>query len=389
MTSEAFDDVLGMLRADGIGPADFGPAGPGIARLLRTLSSGPAPGELAGEQAALAMFRSHSALAADAPASQRRPSRSWRPGILRPLRLAVATTAVVVGGFAAAAYAAVLPAPVQHVAYQALHYIGVPDAPHRSHAGKPGTGSGRAPHGSRPVPGPSGVTSHPAPSASVRPSPGGQASPTPSRHATPSPSVHPSPSASPSAASPLALTAQAVATRIPAGSAATVDGVLTDAGQPVAGVTVRLMEHVQGQPGWLVAGSATTTSQGSVAITAPALTTTARFRLKAADGALSPAVRIVVVPSVTLSIRLGSQGIKDYLTASTAYAEPGDTVLLQVQRSTGGWVTRQARALNAAGTTTFVVSAPRMQGKTVRVVLLATSLHARAISTPQLVPPPA
>jgi hypothetical protein len=392
MTSESFEDVLGMLRADGIGPADFGPAGPGIARLLGTLTSPAAPGELAGEQSALAMFRSHDAPAASAAAdglASRRPSgRAWHLRVLRPVHIAVATTAVVVGGFAAAAYAAVLPAPVQHIAYQAFHYIGVPDVRPSPHSHPHGAGSGPAPHRSRKAPGHSGVRPHPGPSTSARPSPGRKASPSPSSHASPKPSAHPSPSASPSASASLALTAQAAATRIPAGSAATVSGVLTAGGKPVSGITVSLMEHVAGQPGWLVVGTSTTTSTGAVAITDPGLGTTARFRLKAADGATSTTVRVVVVPSVTISIRLGSEGIKDYLTATTTFADPGDIVLLQVQRSSGAWVTRQTKVLNSAGTRTFVLNAQLLQGKTVRVVLLATTLHGRAVSTPKQVPPP-
>jgi hypothetical protein len=390
MTSESFEDVLGMLRADGIGPGDFGSAGPGIARLLGTLTSGPAPGELADEQSALAMFRSADAPAASTPAdglaSRRRSGRAWHLRVLRPVHVALAGTAVVVGGFAAAAYAAALPAPVQHIAYQALHDLGVPDASPRPHQHGAGSGPGR--HGSRPTPGPSRVSSHPKPSASARPSPGRKASPSPSSHASPQPSAHPSASPS-SSPGPLAMTAQAAATRIPAGSAASVAGVLTAGGTAVPGITVSLMEHVVGQPGWVVVGTATTTSTGSVAITDPSLGTTARFRLKASDGATSPSVRVVVVPSVTLSIRYGTAGIKDYLTATTAYADPGDIVLLQVQNSSGVWVTRQTKVLNGAGAKTFVLNAQLMQGKTVRVVLLATTLHGRAVSAPLLVQPPA
>jgi hypothetical protein len=393
MTSESFEDVLGMLRTDGIGPSDFGPAAPAIARLLGTLTSPAAPGELAGEQAALAMFRSNIAPDALAPADElawrRRLRRMRQLGVLHPVRIAVAATVVVVGGFIAAAYTAVLPAPVQHIAYQAFHYIGVPDGVPSPHRHQHQAGSGSAPHRSRPAPGASRSRSHPTPSASARPSPGRTASPSPSSHASPKPSAHPNPSASPSLAGPLALTAQAVATRIQGGSAATVDGVLTAGGQPVAGITISLIEHVAGEVGWFVVATAKTTSQGVVAVTDPGLGTTARFRLKASDGAISSAVRVVVIPSVTLSIRLGSQGIKDYLTAATAYADPGDTVLLQVQQSSGAWVTRQAKVLNAAGAKTFVLNAQTMQGKTLRVVLLATTLHGRAVSADLLVPPPA
>lgn len=40
-----------------------------------------------------------------------------------------AAALVIIGGIAGAAYAAVLPAPVQHIAYRMLGRIGVPDTP--------------------------------------------------------------------------------------------------------------------------------------------------------------------------------------------------------------------------------------------------------------------
>lgn len=90
------------------------PADPALDGLVRALTADGTADELAGRPAALAMFRD----------SRRRPRR---------LRLAVsmstAAAAVVLAGGLAAAYAAALPAPVQHIASRMLGSIGVPDAP--------------------------------------------------------------------------------------------------------------------------------------------------------------------------------------------------------------------------------------------------------------------
>jgi hypothetical protein len=384
-------DVLGDLRADGFDPHDFGQAVPGLEQLLGTLISGPTASELAGEQAALAMFRANVRPPASGrlPASGRQPATS--PAATRPMRqrrvpalsrfrLAAAAAVAVVGGFAAAAYAAVLPAPVQHIAYQAFHFMGVPDAPRSGGAGSGGSPSSIPPssHPHSPVSG----RSHPTPSASA--APGGSASTSPSA----SPKPHPSSSATGSGANTPGLTVQAAASQIPAGTAVTVAGRLTAGGKPLAGITVSLIERPAGQRGWQAAGRGSTDKQGDVTITVPSLVTNASFRLIGPDGATSAAVRITVVPYVTAAIQLGSSGVKDYLTVSTLYAHRGDVVLLQVERN-GVWVNRQTGLLNRAGTVVFVLSAQRMQGQVLRVVLLATARHARAVRGPITVPPPA
>ena len=122
-------------------PADVGPEEPGLEQLLAALTRGPTADELAGEQAALAMFRANihppvPAAAATAILPVPRPTRRLRaPGLRRWRLAAVGTTVALVGGFAAAAYAAVLPAPVQHAAYQAFGVFGVPDSRHSGAAG--------------------------------------------------------------------------------------------------------------------------------------------------------------------------------------------------------------------------------------------------------------
>lgn len=180
----------------------------------------------------------------------------------------------------------------------------------------------------------------------------------------------------------------AAASQIPAGTAATLAGRLTAGGKPLAGMTVRLMEHAAGQRGWQVAGRASTDNEGDVTITVPSLITNASFVLTSPDGATSPVVRITVVPYVTAAVGLGSGGVKDYLTVSTLYAHRGDVVLAQVDRN-GVWVNWQTGLLDRAGNAVFVLNAHRMQGQVFRVVLLATARHARAVSVQVTIPPPA
>ncbi len=364
-------------------PADLGPAEPGLEQLLAALTSGPTADELAGEQAALAMFRANihppvpAAAAATAILPVPHPARPRRAPVLRRWRLAAAgMTVALVGGFAAAAYAAVLPAPVQHAAYQAFHVLGVPDTRHSGAAGThQGQSSSSHPGSHRGGPGPS----HSAPSHSAA------GSPAPSRSATAGSSGTPAnPSAPPGSAT---LTAAAAASQVAAGDSATIDGQLTRAGKAVSGVTVRLWERRADHLSWQFAGQATTGAQGTVAITTASLTTNARFRLTDPDGPVSPPVIVTVVPQITVQLTPGSRGVKDYLTVATVDAQRGDTVVLQVD-SNGTWVDLRQRRLNAAGRTAFVLGARQLKGDAVQVVLLATGRHAAAVSNQVTVPAP-
>ena len=395
-------DLPGGLRPD-----ELGDAGPGLEQLLRTFTADGTASELAGEQAALAMFRAHVRAPAGgqlpAPAAGRgslnghlpaepaaqpagtRPIRRLRPpGIRRGvprLRIVVATAATLVGGFAAAAYAEALPAPVQHLAYQAFHYLGVPDAQHSHPAGgRPPTTTPGGHHAGAPSAGP-----HPAPSVS-----GGHSSgPAPGSSGTPRPSTSPgqgSPAVPPSGT--VVLSAQAVSTQIPGGSAATINGVLSTGGRPDAHVYVRLMEHVIGRVGWVRVGRAQTSARGDVSFTTPALNRNAAFRLAEGISTRSSDVLITVVPTVSANLKLGPKGSTDYLSVITAYARQGDVVLLQVMHG-GTWVTIRQDGLNAYGKAVFSFSATKLQGAELQVVLLATRQHGEATSPPVTVPPPA
>ncbi len=112
-----------------------------VARMLADLAAPAEPGELAGETAARLAFARCPSPAGISPATRRSARR-------RPLRLPVPraglAAALVVAaaglGGAAAAYAGVLPGPVQDVAH---HMIGAPPA-HRAdpHQQQPGSPSG-------------------------------------------------------------------------------------------------------------------------------------------------------------------------------------------------------------------------------------------------------
>jgi hypothetical protein len=419
-------------------PEELGTGEPGLEQLLRTLTSPGTPGELTGEQAALTMFRAH--VHAPAPAPERRPDlaaangtavaadalaaasartgsdrggdakqpvsgrtrpmrqlpgrRTDRPragrwpggrGVPR-LRLASIGAAALVAGFASAAYAAALPAPVQHAAYVAFHWAGVPD----DHRTRPTSSSGGSSSVTTPTAGHSsgGKGSHPTPSGSTSGShPGGGKK-------SGKPAGSPTPSASPGSTSPatgpvvLAISVPGGATQVPAGTAVTFDGQLTTGTKPDANVFVRLMERPAGHLVWVRVDRAETNNLGDVALTSPDLTRNARFRLAYATGTRSQVVVITVVPGLTTSLRLGPKGIKDYLTVSTAFAQKGDVVLLQVLKS-GSWVTLQQHSLNAKGATVFAFSATKRQNEQVQAVVLATNLHAGATSAPVTVPPPA
>jgi hypothetical protein len=135
---------------------------PGVSALFRGLTSDPTWDELAGERAALTMFRS----VYEQPATVRSHRRRWRFGG----RLGAAGTVVaMVGGFTAAAYAQALPAPVQHAAHQVLGWAGIPNSgPPPAHAAATGPhpkphrgGSASVSPGSRSHrPGSSGKASH-------------------------------------------------------------------------------------------------------------------------------------------------------------------------------------------------------------------------------------
>jgi hypothetical protein len=380
---------------DGAASAD-----PGIDQLFRILTAGPTRNELAGERDALAMFRANvSPLASPAagrraPASVNRtpvsadgttapipvgrpapePERHARRRVQWParwsIRLAAAGLIAIVGGTAAVAYAAALPAPVQNLAHQVLGIVGVPAAHHQYHAS---TSRTHGHHGS----GPAGLSSAP---------PGGHSRP--SQAAKASPSASPATSRSSSTATgPAVLSASASSADIMAGTAPVIDGQLTRSGTGIKGVTVALIERLAGHAVWHVAGTGQTASGGNVTITGPPLAANAVFRLWIKGGVHSASVPITVTPQVTVVLTEAS-ALRDLLAVTTQFAHRGNVVWLQAQSASGSWVNVRSKRLNAAGNAWFILGRKRFEDKTVRVVLVATVRHGSAASNTATVQPP-
>jgi hypothetical protein len=160
-------------------------------------------------------------------------------------------------------------------------------------------------------------------------------------------------------------------------------------GQALAGATVTLLERHSRYAAWHVAATATTSAQGSVAVTSPPIITNTAFRLTGPHGAKSAIVRVTVRPTVSIALNLGTGGRRDALQVSTVYAHRGNIVVLQVQSKTGAWVALRWRALNLNGKSRFALNAVRLQNRVLRVVLRATPRHAAAVSSDITVPPPA
>lgn len=402
-------------------PDELGPVEPGLERLLGVLTSGPTTDELAGEQAALTMFRASQQTtiagpagtrpfpaqagqaqpALDQPGGARRRGRSRRSGLTgrrsraierrpagsgpagsRPAGrrrtgwLAGALALALAAGFAAAAYTAALPAPVQHVAYRVLGFVGVPDS--RQPAARPRGSQSSSPAGH-----------HPRPSRSGSPQPG-RSGPAPRASATPSPSASPTPRPSRSTTAPRPVPAQltltAAAGRITAGSGDSFTGMLTDSrDRAVPGQRLILLERTAGEAGWQQAGQAVTGASGRAVLTVSNLTGSALFWLTGPDGTRSQKIRVIADPPVSVTVGTGPRGRAAVLTVTSPLADPGDLVMLQVQAG-GAWQGVRAHRLSQADEVVFEVRL-RRRAHEYRVVVLRTGRHGRSVSSPVLVPP--
>jgi hypothetical protein len=365
-------DVPGPRRDDPLGIpgdllGDILSSEPGLDALVGRLTADPEPGELAGENAALAMFRANRA-AHPAAAGAAAPHRT-RPGVAarragrwhpRRGRLIAATVTLAAAAFAVAAYNAALPAPLQQAAYHALGFAGVPAAhPSGSAAASANAQAGTGAHGTRAGSAGNrhgGTLASPQRSTSSPAAGGGQAT----------------------------LSITAASGRIVAGQSVTFDGRLTGHAGDVAGATLNLLERAAGQPGWHLAGTAATGSNGAAVLTVADLTRNAAFLLEGPDGTLSKPVLVIVVPPVTASV--GSpRGGGSVVTASSPLAAPGDTVVLQVLAGTH-WLDAAKAQLDGAGQAGFAVSS-RVRQREYRVVLLPTVAHAMSVSNAVMIPP--
>jgi len=134
------DAALAALLA-GTEPAEPTPGLQHVADVLAALRSGPTSDELAGQASILAEFRRGTGVPELSPGS-RRPHRLTS---LLGTRAAVAAAvaALSLGGLATAAYAGMLPAPVQRLAHDAIGAPAVPSgSPSRAHQNGSRTSAG-------------------------------------------------------------------------------------------------------------------------------------------------------------------------------------------------------------------------------------------------------
>jgi hypothetical protein len=340
---------------------DLGSADAGLIEFFNRLTSEPSADELSGEYAALTMFRTarEAEQLRTAPGVQpapsavrhRRTSRSRASRSRIGARLVAAATVVALGGsFAAAAYAEVLPGPLQRVAHQILGFAGVPSSP-----GNPTSKKQTVPVTSRST------------------TPGGSNSPQPGSSGT-SPSPHRSSSASPDGS----VTITAAKSQIAAGGSVRISASFTRLGQAVAGVSLSLAELAASQTTWHVVGQATTGPRGQVGFTVGDLTTNASFRVQGPGSAASGRLSIVVIPAITVSDLSHAHGQSELLVVSAPLAQRRDVVQLEYLAG-GQWQLMRAHRLRRGGQTEFSVVARKIS-VTYRVVLLATVEHGRSVS---------
>ena len=344
---------------------DLGSRDPGLTELLSHLTSEPSADELSGEYAALMMFRTvrdTGPLQTARPAAppprlatarrRRRPSRARIGGRL----VAAASVFALGGGFAAAGYAEVLPAPLQHVAHQILGFAGVPNSPGKSGSPRPTVPvTTRTTHGAA---GPGG-------SHSPQPGSSGSNSPSPRRS-----SASPSPGGS--------VTISAGKRQIAAGSSVQITASFTRKGHPVAGVSLSLSERAAGRTAWYVVSHATTGAGGQASFTVGDLTRNASFRASGPGQAVSGELSIVVIPAITFSEVPSAHGRSEMLIVSVPLALRGDVVQLE-QLVAGQWQLVRSHRLHPGGKTEFSVAARKIS-VTYRVVLSATVEHGQSVS---------
>ena len=344
---------------------DLGPGDRGLVELFSQLTSEPSPDELSGEYAALTMFRTvRGAPAAPSavmpsPTRHRRASRArvssarLSGGRIGARLVAAASVVALGGGFAAAAYAEALPAPLQHVAHQILGFAGVPNSPTSKKQTVP-------------------VASHSSRGGS------NSAQPTSSRSpGSSSPSPHQSSSGSPSPAGSVTITA--AQSQITAGGSVKITATFTRRGRAITGVPLSLAELAAGKKTtWRVVGQATTGPGGQAGFTARNVITNASFRVTGPGGSASGDLSIVVIPTVTLSQVPGSHGQPETLVVSAPLAQHGDVVQLEYQAG-GQWRQLRTHRLRRGGQIEFSVLARKIS-VTYRVVLPVTAEHGAAFS---------
>jgi hypothetical protein len=337
-------------------------ADPGLREFFDRLTGDPTPEELSGEHAALAMFRSafRSATYRRVPV---RSHRSYRRSRVGGRLVTMSAALAVLGGFAAAAaYAEVLPEPLQRIAHE---FIG---APSRTMV-KPGVTNGPTRPAEFSLP-------------TLRPShPRSASTPPRSRHSL---SPHPR-SPRPSApAGSRSLTIAAAHRQITAGDSVRITASLSYRNAAANGIQLSLTElPAGGGSAWRVVDQAVTGPQGRALFAVASLTTNTSFRVAGPDQITSRALSIVVIPPVSVSLVSDHHRHFELLVAAPL-AQRGDVVELQV-RAAGKWQAVRSRGLDETGQTNFSIEARKIS-VTYRVVLLATTKYGQSVSKPVTVP---
>jgi hypothetical protein len=362
--------------------------------LVRALRAPGSSAELAGEDDALAAFRS-----AVPRRSRRRLARRMGTGA------GTLAVAVALSGGVAAAYTHTLPDPVQRVAHSWFGDIGVGAPPAAraapAHRNRPQAGNGQGSPVAPIAPGTTAPTSQrsspnqaASPGASARPAtrstprPAGQ----PPRSAQPTASAAPtpvaSPTPSPTASSPTrprlvpaAVSGTVSAQRVPAQVSVTLSGRLTTrSGAAVPDHRVIAQWRPAGQhQRWSPIGSARTDSGGNVTFTTPALSRSTRLRLKAPHRRVhSPVSTVTVVPTVEASI---SRNGKSYdVTITSSGLQPGDTVVVARRRQGHRTVVGRV-SVDGSGTARLTIAVPKHKDVTFHVLTRRTVSHAAARTT--------
>ena len=346
------------------------------ASLLRPLLTPGTSEELAGEDAALAAFRS------TRTNDLRRRRRLNRYGVGSAGMLLF----VAAGGGVAAAYTGQLPDPLQSVVHRALGPIGVEEPHHHRPVTAPAPRPPvLAPHRSTPSLRPSAPSSQPAPSSPARATappavvPHSRPSAAPKVSTSPHPAAGPTsrPTPAPSPAPPLTVTVRVSAHVVEVHGAVTLFGTLTREGIAVPGRTVYAAERFPGQQTWHRVGHGTTDSGGTVRITVQDLARTVVLRLATPSDASSAPHTVTVLPGVQLSsTRSGSE--RRTLRTSTDGAVPGDAAQL-LRRNGSSWTPVASKKLDRRGDVVFSVPAPAAgQQVRYRVQVQATQRHGAA-----------
>ncbi|MDT7573172.1 MAG: hypothetical protein QOE05_3346 [Actinomycetota bacterium] len=324
--------------------------------------------ELAGEDAALAMFRQ------SLPARRRRRRALTRAGVGGAgLLLGLGLT-----GGVAAAYTTGLPDPVQDVVHAAIDPLPVPAPPtaqvlrvrDRAAAALRNRMRERAAERAKqqaalPTAQPTG-----APRAVAPPGPAAPRS----AQASPQPSPQPSPTAAP----PPPTWTVAVSRRlVPVHGQVVLSGRLTrGGGDPLPGRVVYAAELPAGTSTWRRVANGRTAADGTIALTVPALTTNVRLRLVTAQGVTSRQLVVSVVPKLTTTwARSGNHRV---VTVTADGGSPGNAVKL-FRRDGSAWTQLATSTLGSEGRAQFDVALPAATPVRYLVRLPATARHAAAL----------